>query len=251
MPSFLNPLSSNESRIEKRKFQNSEQCEISSNKKQATNATLPTAAGNSTQYWMVQWYVSSSTIWKGLNGAPSKEGPSSEETQDMGRGWRPRRDQAKGCSPGPGRPRVCAGFLFNICSLNYNLLPRLTTGSIGPDVLEEGAHLTVGNKELHLDRAIEPSEYLSGSCFGRGGTGDTPLPPLTSSTALSKQFIPLKPVALNPSSVRLSASREASIPQRKVIELEPINLLSPPVVLSSRAESEGGHNAQSHWTANW
>jgi DNA repair and recombination protein RAD54B len=118
-------------------------------------------------------------------------------------------------------------------------------------VLEEDAHLNVGNKELHLDRAMEPSEYLSGSCFGHGGVGDTSLPPLTSSTALSKQFIPLKPVALNPSSVRLSTPREASIPQRKVIELEPVNLLSPSVVLSSRAESEGGNNVQSHWTANW
>jgi hypothetical protein len=92
MPSFLNPLSSNGSRTEKRKSHELEQREISSNKKQATGTTLPTASGNSTQYWMVQWYVSSSTIRKDLNGTPPKEGPSGEETQDMGGGWCPRRD---------------------------------------------------------------------------------------------------------------------------------------------------------------
>jgi DNA repair and recombination protein RAD54B len=128
---------------------------------------------------------------------------------------------------------------------------RLTTGSIGPDGLEEGTQLNVGNKELQIDRAMQPSEYLSGSCFGRGGIGDRPLPPLTNSTALSKQFTPLKPVALNPSSVRPPTPREASFSQRKVIELEPIDLLSRPVTPSSRTESGGDDGAQSYWTANW
>jgi hypothetical protein len=41
----------------------------------------------------------------------SKEGPSVEETQDMGRGWCPCRDQAQGRSHGSGRPRVCVEFL--------------------------------------------------------------------------------------------------------------------------------------------
>ena len=127
---------------------------------------------------------------------------------------------------------------------------RLTTGNIGPDVLEEGAQLNVGNKELQIDRIMQPSEYLSGSCFGRGGIGDTTLPRLTNSTTLSKQFIPLKPVALNPSSVRLPSPREASIPPKKAIELEPINLLSRPVA-PSKAESEGDDGPQSYWTANW
>jgi DNA repair and recombination protein RAD54B len=132
-----------------------------------------------------------------------------------------------------------------------HLYSRLTTGNIGPDVLEEGAQLNVGNKELQIDRTMQPSEYLSGSCFGRGGIGETTLPRLTNSTMLSKQFIPLKPVALNPSSVRLPSSREASIPPKKVIELEPITLLSRPVAPSSKAESEGDNDAQSYWTANW
>lgn len=128
---------------------------------------------------------------------------------------------------------------------------RLTTGGSGPNVLGEGAQLSVGNKEIQIDRAMQPSEYLSGSCFGRGSIGDTPLPPLTNSTTLSKQFTPLKPVALNPSSVRRSTPREVPISQRKVIELEPVNLLSRPVASSSKAQSEGGEDTQSHWTVNW
>jgi hypothetical protein len=40
----------------------------------------------------------------------SKEGSSVEETQDMGGGWCPCRDQAQGRSHGPGRPRVCVEF---------------------------------------------------------------------------------------------------------------------------------------------
>jgi hypothetical protein len=43
-----------------------------------------------------------------IEGTPWKEGTSGEETQDMAGGWRPRRDQAEGCSYGSGRPRVCA-----------------------------------------------------------------------------------------------------------------------------------------------
>lgn len=41
----------------------------------------------------------------------SKEGSSVEETQDVGGGWCPCRDQAQGRSHGPGGPRVCVEFL--------------------------------------------------------------------------------------------------------------------------------------------
>ncbi|KAH9961299.1 P-loop containing nucleoside triphosphate hydrolase protein [Russula dissimulans] len=122
---------------------------------------------------------------------------------------------------------------------------------VSPDVLEEGFQINLGNKELQLDRAMQPSEYLSGACFGRGGTSDTPLAPLATSSALSKQFVPLKPVALNPYSMRPPVSHGASVLPRKPIDLEPINLLSRPVTPSSKAQSEGGNDAQSYWTANW
>jgi DNA repair and recombination protein RAD54B len=111
----------------------------------------------------------------------------------------------------------------------------------------------VGNKELQIDRAMQPSEYLSGACFGRGGIVDTLLPPLTNSSALSKQFIPLKPVALNPYCVRPAAPPDpgASVSRRKVIDLEPVNLLSQQVTQPQKAQSENGNDAQSYWTANW
>jgi DNA repair and recombination protein RAD54B len=57
MPPFLNPLPPDGSRSEKRKSNELEQCEISSNKRQATGATLSSASGSGTKYWMVQWYV--------------------------------------------------------------------------------------------------------------------------------------------------------------------------------------------------
>lgn len=127
---------------------------------------------------------------------------------------------------------------------------RLTTGKIGSNTLENGVQLTVGNKELEIDRAMQPSEYLSGACFGRGGTGDAPLPPLTNSVALSRQFVPLRPVALNPSAVRLPTAPESSVSRRKVIELEPVSLVSGPMASSSKGQS-GGDDVQSYWTANW
>jgi DNA repair and recombination protein RAD54B len=119
-------------------------------------------------------------------------------------------------------------------------------------VLEEGSQLHVGNKELQIDRAMQPSEYLSGACFGRGGIIDTPLPPLANSTALSKQFIPLKPVALNPSFVRPPAQPkpETSVSRRKIIDLEPVNLLSQQLV-QPKAQQESSNDTQSYWTANW
>jgi hypothetical protein len=57
MPPFLNPLPPDRPRSEKRKLNELEQREISSNKKHATGATLPSASGSDTKYWMVQWYV--------------------------------------------------------------------------------------------------------------------------------------------------------------------------------------------------
>jgi DNA repair and recombination protein RAD54B len=111
--------------------------------------------------------------------------------------------------------------------------------------------LSVGNKELQIDRVLQASEYLSGACFGRGAIGDIQLPRLTNSAALSRQFTPLKPVALNPPTVRLRAPPVASVSQGKAIDLEPVNLLSQPVLPSSNVHSEGGNNVHLYWTANW
>ena len=109
----------------------------------------------------------------------------------------------------------------------------------------------LGNKELQIDRAMQASEYLSGACFGRGGLADSQLAPLTNSAALSRQFTPLKPVALNPPTVRPPALPAASVSQRKVIELEPVSLWSQPAKTSSKVLSESNNDAHLYWTANW
>ena len=111
--------------------------------------------------------------------------------------------------------------------------------------------MSLGNKELLIDRAMQASEYLSGACFGRGGFADTQSLPLTNSAALSRQFTPLKPVALNPPTVCPPAPPAASVSRRKVIELEPVSLLSQPAKASSKVHSEGDNDAHLYWTANW
>ncbi len=98
---------------------------------------------------------------------------------------------------------------------------------------------------------MQASEYLSGACFGRSDLVEAQLPPLTNSASLSRQFTPLKPVALNPPTVRPPAPPAASVSQRKVIELEPVSLLSRPVKPSSKVHSEGDNDARLYWTANW
>ena len=58
MPSFQSPFPSDVSRLPKRKFRESEQSEITTSKRHAPDTAFPLAQGASTQYWMVQWYVS-------------------------------------------------------------------------------------------------------------------------------------------------------------------------------------------------
>lgn len=215
MPPFLNPLPPDGPRSEKRKSNELEQCEISSNKKQAIGATLPSASGSGTKYWMVQWR------------APQSKKHKTWEGDGVLVVTKPK------------------GVLMDLEGR------VLTTGKVNSDALEEGSELSLGNKELQIDRAMQASEYLSGACFGRGGLADAQLPSLTNSAALSRQFTPLKPVALNPPAVRPPAPPAASASQRKVIELEPVSLLSQPAKTSSKVHSEGDNDAHLYWTANW
>ena len=67
----------------------------------------------------------------------SKEGPPVEETQDMGRGWCPRRDQAKGRSHGPGRPRVCVTFFDTWYSETENSALALRLAMLTPMYLRK------------------------------------------------------------------------------------------------------------------
>ncbi|KAI9463687.1 P-loop containing nucleoside triphosphate hydrolase protein [Lactarius psammicola] len=215
MPSFQSPLPSEDSRLSKRKLHESEQSENANSKRHASGAAFSYGSGGDTQYWMVQWRAPQAKkhkTWEG-DGVLVVTKPKAALMDLEGR--------------------------------------ILTTGSIGSDILENGVQLTVGNKELEIDRAMQPSEYLSGSCFGRGGTGDAPLPPLTNSVSLLRQFVPLRPVALNPSTIRPPTAPESSVSLRKVIELEPVSLLSRPTAPSPKGQSGGDDDAQSYWTVNW
>ncbi|KAN0134016.1 P-loop containing nucleoside triphosphate hydrolase protein [Lactarius tabidus] len=214
MPSFQTPLPSDESRLPKRKLHEPEQSENTNSKRHASGTAFPYGSTGDTQYWMVQWRAPQAKkhkTWEG-DGVLVVTKPKAALMDLEGR--------------------------------------MLTAGKIGPNLLESGVQLTLGNKELEIDRAMQPSEYLSGACFGRGGMSDAPLPPLTNSVSLAKQFVPLRPVALNPSTIRLPTAPESSVSQRKVIELEPVSLVSRPTVLPKR---QSGHDddAQSYWTANW
>lgn len=67
----------------------------------------------------------------------SKEGPSVEETQDMGGGWCPGRDQAEGRSHGPGRPRVCVEFFDTRYSDTEISALALQLATLGPMYLRK------------------------------------------------------------------------------------------------------------------
>lgn len=85
MPPFLNPRPPDGPRSEKRKLNELEQCEIPSNKKQATGATLPSAGGG-TRYWMVQWYAFSEECQTIIGRDNVKGGPLSRRNTRRGRG---------------------------------------------------------------------------------------------------------------------------------------------------------------------
>ncbi|KAF8170206.1 SNF2 family N-terminal domain-containing protein [Mycena galopus ATCC 62051] len=111
----------------------------------------------------------------------------------------------------------------------------------------EGAGLNVGGKDIELDRCITRAEFLSGTCFG-SSMSYSPMQGVQSTskapTALSKQFVPLK---------ISHAQTSTSTPERKIVPLQPVDLLStisnksPKKALPSiKAEAR-----DSYWTANW
>ncbi|KAJ7072454.1 SNF2 family N-terminal domain-containing protein [Mycena amicta] len=113
----------------------------------------------------------------------------------------------------------------------------ISTGKRDSQPYEQGRNLTVGGKELELDRSITREEFLSGECFGNS----TVSIPVASSSAISKStaskpFVPMKP---------------RSHPQTKAVPLQPVDLLStvnnqqPKVTVNL----QGGD--ASYWTANW
>ncbi|KAI6044689.1 P-loop containing nucleoside triphosphate hydrolase protein [Pisolithus marmoratus] len=109
------------------------------------------------------------------------------------------------------------------------------SGSLNTTDLVVGGEYACGGREIGVDHSISRSDYLSGRCFGR----DPQPTPTANSSALSKQFVPLKPN-------KLTAPYKAPAFQRPAVELEAVDL-------SSMGSSGSLHRGAAHafWTANW
>ncbi|KAJ7251770.1 SNF2 family N-terminal domain-containing protein [Mycena haematopus] len=115
----------------------------------------------------------------------------------------------------------------------------------------EGLGTSVGGKDIELDRAITRAEFLSGACFGDSVSYSSMQPVGTTSkaTALSKQFVPLK---IKPSTAS-HAQTSTSTSERKIVPLQPVDLLS---TISNKSPKKAlpiikAEARDSYWTANW
>ncbi|KAJ6497887.1 SNF2 family N-terminal domain-containing protein [Mycena sanguinolenta] len=115
----------------------------------------------------------------------------------------------------------------------------------------EGLDTSVGGKDIRLDRTITRSEFLSGTCFGDSMSYSSVQLVATTSkaTALSKQFVPLKIKPSTPSHAQVSASA----PEKKLVPLQPVDLLS---TISNKSPKKAlpavkAEARDSYWTANW
>ncbi|KAJ6495564.1 SNF2 family N-terminal domain-containing protein [Mycena vitilis] len=112
----------------------------------------------------------------------------------------------------------------------------------------EGRNLTVGGKDIELDRAITRAEFLSGTCFGDSASfSSAPAASTSKATALSKQFVPLKIKPSTPSHPQASTSGA----ERRVVPLQPVDLLSTMNTNSPKKPLPSVKADDSYWTANW
>ncbi|KAJ7928623.1 SNF2 family N-terminal domain-containing protein [Mycena leptocephala] len=126
----------------------------------------------------------------------------------------------------------------------------IATGKRDPAPYAAGRNLSVGGKDLELDRAITRSEYLSGTCFGDAASYSavqTTSFSTSKPTALSKQFIPLKIKPSTPSHGQASTSGS----DRKLVPLQPVDLLSTINNKSPKKTLPSIKAEDSYWTANW
>ncbi|KAI0344614.1 hypothetical protein BDW22DRAFT_1482814 [Trametopsis cervina] len=122
---------------------------------------------------------------------------------------------------------------------------------VEPDKIGDGSEFSLGGKELQIDRAIQASEYFSGTCFANGVVVNAPEPATTlrSSATAAKQFTPLKPRnGLNfkgPSFVRqplASSSKSASL-QASVREKD--------AVMTDTSDTRTQIGSDTFWMVNW
>ncbi|KAI0036857.1 P-loop containing nucleoside triphosphate hydrolase protein [Vararia minispora EC-137] len=108
----------------------------------------------------------------------------------------------------------------------------LSNGKVNIQAIDVGEQMSVGSKEIEIDRSVARADYLSGACFGRATAVDA-TPSFNSSAALGKKFVPLRPVVVNPGT----------------------SLRQPSATATSKVASAlhvfEDDSTESCWTANW
>lgn len=114
--------------------------------------------------------------------------------------------------------------------------------------LSEGISFKVGEKDIEIDREVSRADFLSGACFGRAACmpAESSIPARQS--ALTKQFVPLKPAVLNASHSPYDVSSRSG---RHHIPLEPIDLIAVSNASAEKNFLPQSKGRDSHWTANW
>lgn len=136
--------------------------------------------------------------------------------------------------------------------VNSSLSSHLWTGRISSgkphgiddvDQISEGVNFSVGGKELEVDHPVSRGEFLSGGCFG-SSRFSSPVQAQSSSVS-AKQYIPLRPKAIN--SFRTPAFKTALAAQEKQgVQLDPV-----PLVSSAEQRGPQPKVRNSYWTVNW
>ncbi|KAJ7039247.1 SNF2 family N-terminal domain-containing protein [Mycena alexandri] len=125
----------------------------------------------------------------------------------------------------------------------------ISSGKRDPAPYTAGRNMVVGGKDIELDRAITRAEYLSGTCFGDGASYAAIQTTSTSKpTALSKQFVPLK---IDKSSTPLHVQASTGGSERRIVPLQPVDLLSTLNNKSPKKTLPSIKVEDSYWTANW
>lgn len=130
-----------------------------------------------------------------------------------------------------------------LLSLHYAC--RIGSGRVA-DVCD-GATYLLNGKDIEIDRRIPREEYLSGACFGRGPAVVYPVAAPSTSGTLTKKFVPLKPMVLNPAVVKRPSTAASS----SKVALEPVGLLASTENMPARASSSKSSGNDTYWTANW
>ena len=119
---------------------------------------------------------------------------------------------------------------------------RIVSGKPSPDGATIGTLITLGGKEMEVDRSVSRDEFYSGRIFGTGA--QMPIATIVSSSSISRKFVSLKPAQLNP--VRTSNGNSANPNSTKSVELQPVNLLQ-----KGSVEPLQSTLPVTHWSGNW